>query len=402
MPPVQGQSHPRVLKRSPARSVRLVADGDGGRVVVKRFHGSDATRWPRTLSGLLDAARAGARARNEFALLEGLHASGAPVPRPLELRRAAGGGYEVAMEWFPDAVTLLELLEGAHPAPLPPAALADELARVLAGLQARGLHHPDLHAGNVLVGPQGELVLIDFHKARLGRPPGPAALERQLAQLAAGTREFVPRSLRRRFLRSWRAALPPELAGAVAASAADERTLARRVEAAGLRLRRETVLRRRGRWTRAGTAVEPLAGAPGWQRVGADPALLAAVAAHAGGNASTIPEQRPSGARPWVRAGRDRETHALLAVWRTAARLHEHRLPCAAPLALATGSPPWLALELPAGARPAEAGERAAARDRLAALLADRGLAAALADEHLFVLPSGAPCAVGLAELERA
>jgi tRNA A-37 threonylcarbamoyl transferase component Bud32 len=363
----------RELKRGPARSVRLVAT-DGGARVIKRFEG----RGPFSL--------ARSRARREFRLLSALHAAGLRVPRPLALS-GVRGGHEVAMEWFPQAVALQALLDGRGPWPIPPARLAAALARLLAELQARGLDHPDLHAGNVLVLPSGELAALDFHRARLRRRLSAEDLERHLVQLAAGTRESTPRAFRARFLRDWLGSLPSELA----AGLPDRAALAARVEARARILRREVVRRRRARWMRAGTAVEPLspgAGSSGWQRVGADGGRIAALAA----------------GRP--RAGElllvPRSARAARALWLTAARLSEHRVASAAPLALCVAPRPWLALELPAGARRAFPGELPGARARLQAELARRGLAARLADGEIWFAPGGRPLIAGAGELHDA
>ena len=410
---------PVLLKQSLKRSVRLVEAEGGRRQVVKRFHGaSEPPRGARRLPGMgaipglgaLRSAHDAARARNELELLSHLHASGAPVPRPLELRRGAGGGHEVVMEWVPDSVTLLEVLAGEAPYPVAPPELTRRAARLLAALEARGLDHPDLHAGNVLVDPRGELVAIDFHRARLVDRLDAGALESHLVQSCAGSREFVSRSERRRFLSEWFRALPARLARQLG-PAPDLRALARRVEDRGRELRRATVLRRQARWTREGTAVAPLApelwpGSRGWIRAGADPARLAALLRSPSAPESTpeAPRHR-SGLRGWRASDRvggappadlllaRPRVPELLAIWLASARLFEHRIPCAAPLAVSTGPRPWLALELPAGARPANADELPSARARLLEALADRGLRAELAEEHVWVAPGASPAA---------
>jgi RIO-like serine/threonine protein kinase len=162
-------SRTRTLKSSPARSVRLeYGGGTDGRGeaeprVVKRF----------AAGGLFSVPRDAARARREHALLTELHACGLPVPRPLSLERR-GDGWEVAMQWIPQARTLQERLLAGDTRDLPARALGTLLAR----LQAAGVDHPDLHPGNVLIDAAGSAWAIDFHKARRGGRPAVAQLKR--------------------------------------------------------------------------------------------------------------------------------------------------------------------------------------------------------------------------------
>jgi tRNA A-37 threonylcarbamoyl transferase component Bud32 len=384
MPPVPGDSQgpigverappafpagERELKRGPSRSVRVARAEGGAEVVIKRFARAGPTR-------LLDRARA----RREFEVLRALHGSGVSVPRPLELREGLDA-CEVVMECASGA-PLQAILEGRAPWPVPPRRVARDLGRLLAELHARGLDHPDLHAGNVLVQPAGGLVALDFHKARLGARLTGETLERHLVQLAAGAREFAPRSFRARFAAAWRAALPAALVRELPPA----RELARRVEARARILRREVVRRRQARWTRAGTAVEPLAPGGVWARAGCDPARIRALRAG-----------RPG---PGDHVLHPRSKRAARALWRTAARLYEHRVPCAAPLLLdCAAARPWLALDLPPGARPARPAELAAARTLLAAELGERALAAALEPAHVWIDAGGRPLLVAVAEL---
>jgi tRNA A-37 threonylcarbamoyl transferase component Bud32 len=350
-----------LLKQGLSRSVRVGPDGR----VVKRFH-----RRPLSLG------RDRARAEREYEVLRALDAAGLPVPRPLELRAGEDGAYEVVMEWLDGAASLQSILDGETRWPIEPERLARALGRLLAALHGLGLEHPDLHAGNVLVLPDGELRAIDFHKARLGEGLDAAALESDLVQLAAGTREFVGPRFRARFLIEWyravaREDLPPR------------GELARRVEAAARPHRLAVVHRRRRRWTRAGTACRELEGLnEGFVRVGVEPARVTTIGRDRSG---VLVIERLT----WRDARR---------AWYAAARLYEHRVPCAPPLCLVRRPAPWLALELPAGGRPMVTGETGLAP--LAAQLIDRGLdLSELRPEHLWVDGRGRPFVAGLPAL---
>jgi tRNA A-37 threonylcarbamoyl transferase component Bud32 len=359
-----------VLKRSPARSVRLEAAPDGASsVVVKRFAGP----------GLLAPARDRARARREHELLVRLHALGLPVPRPLALERRQGG-WEVEMECVPRAHPFSALLEGLEAWPVPPGALARSLGRLLARLQACGIDHPDLHPGNALVDADGAAWAIDFHKARLVERLPASRLEAQLAHLSAGTRERCSARFRARFLWAWWRALPDGLR----ADLADLPALARRVEERARRERLPTVERRRLRWTRPGTAVRAvqLADGEGFERLDRAPglahALEAALERLGSGPARALlpcPGSRPG--RALVLRGSWR---TVSAAWYAAARLEEHALPAARPLAVARSGRAWAAFEVPAhGHEPRGwdelgTGSRLRGLGRIVGRLHDRGL----------------------------
>jgi len=345
-----------LLKVGSHRTVR-VADGgtspasSPGPVVVKRFARGGPLGWLRDRRN----------ARREFALLTELHRRGLPVPRPLGIERA-GAGYEVAMERI-DGAPLLDVLASDR-TDATDAELARELGRLLARLQRAGLDHPDLHARNVLLRPNGELVAIDFHAARLHATAGdalPPTWRRDLVVATAGLRDVTSRTFRARALAAWLDAL--------AAPPAPRRELARSIEDEARRLRHRVVQKRRLRWTRAGSACRAVdrGAARGFvanELTEADvEALLAAL---------RDGRHELAGRRHWLFVrGPERDVRA---VYENAARLLEHGLPAARPGALWVHPDPVAVLALPAGSRPAATVE-AAEHERFLARLADRGLA---------------------------
>ncbi|MDA1265505.1 MAG: phosphotransferase, partial [Planctomycetota bacterium] len=180
-----------ILKTGARRTV--TREWEGGRSqIVKRYHARGV--WNRVGDRL--------RAAREFAALEQLAARGLPVPAPIEVRRR-NGQWELILEDLSDAVSLDDLLEGREPWPVPATQVAPHLGRLLAALVGGGVRHGDLHAGNVLVQPDGRVALIDLARVRLGATVEPEGL---LVGCAAGLRERDPRGFRARVLAAFRAA----------------------------------------------------------------------------------------------------------------------------------------------------------------------------------------------------
>lgn len=355
-PPEQPDSPASIGPRAEADAAPPGAPGSGRARIVKRFERGGPLGWIRDRRN----------ARREFALLRELHARGLPVPRPLGLERR-GAGFEVAMERI-EGETLLERCGDADPAGS--AELAHRLGRLLARLQRAGLDHPDIHARNVLVRPDGELVAIDFHAARLRRPLRTAALpptwRRDLVVGAAGLRDGTARTFRARALRAWLAELQPRM------ERGERHALARSIEAEARRFRRAFVLKRRRRWTRIGTAcravvdarAEPV-GLAARELSEADEARLRA-ALESGAD-------ELAGAWHWLLIRTDpRRARALQEI---AGRLAEHELAAARPALWIQRPAAAVALALPRGARPLAAGDiDPIERARFEARLRDRGL----------------------------
>ncbi|MEO6709808.1 MAG: lipopolysaccharide kinase InaA family protein, partial [Planctomycetota bacterium] len=326
---------PLVLKQSLHRCVRLERRSEGA-VIVKRFE----QRGP--LGRALDAGRA----RREYQVLTHLTNASVSVPRPLSLTRR-GRAYEVEIEWIDGARSLAELCRaGAHLS----VELARRLGELLAGLHGAGVDHPDLHAGNVLITAAGRVVAVDFDKARIVQRVGEKQVLRDLVSLCAGLREATLPGWRALALRAWWQGLDPALRDRLTPPRAFEVELLARVR----RLR--VVQARERRWTRAGSAVEALAGGRGFARVGADPATIARALA-----GETLPEStiRVAGSRRQV-----------LALWRSMARLEEHAVPAPRCWLLSDESPACAWFELGAERKPSTP----RGRGRWIGALVDRGL----------------------------
>jgi tRNA A-37 threonylcarbamoyl transferase component Bud32 len=339
-----------VLRARAFRSVELEPGGEPA-VVVKRFH------HPNPLLAPFD----GARARREQAALVALHAAGLPVPRPLGLVRAARG-FEVRLAAVEGARTLAESLADGGAPPGGWERLLARLGRLLAGVQAAGWEHGDLHPGNVLVDAQGAPWLIDFQRARRVPPDAARALA-ELVECAAVARERLAPRLRARFLVAWLRALPAGLRPALAGTA-----LARAVESRARTRRLALVRTGLGRWLRESSRVRVLDGGARLERrdLAGEP-----------GDALELRALRAE----------------LEARWLGAARLLEHGLPVARPARLLRGSR-WLGrgaaalFEPPVAGAPSERALLDALEERGLALAAPR---IALGPAGLYFLPPREP-----------
>lgn len=187
---VQTESAGGLLGRRPALRCELSGIGT---VVVKHYARGGALRkflgdrYLRTAVG---------RAESEFRMLERLKRLGLQVPDAVGFAEKGG---VLRQHWLftreiPGARTMAEVAvtDGASALENLLPAAADQVQRLI-GLK---VHHVDLHPGNVLVGADGQVYLIDFDKAVHFSGP--------------------PRALREQYLCRWRRAvikhrLPPEL-----------------------------------------------------------------------------------------------------------------------------------------------------------------------------------------------
>jgi hypothetical protein len=235
-----------------------------------------------------------------------------------------------------------------------------------------------------------------------------ARLEAQLAHLEAGLRERASARFRARCLLAWLRALPPDLPRPRGTRA----ELAARVAQRARRERCATVERRRLRWTRPGSAVREvaLAGGDGFERADGPPDVARALEAalERSGSAAArqvlacpaAPARRVLVLRgPW---------RTVRAVWYAAARLEEHHLPAARPLALARAARSWAAFALPGEGHLLQdwgaLGERGLrALSALVAQLHDRGLALEdVAPQHLWLGADGSLTIAAAPRLSRA
>jgi RIO kinase 1 len=125
----------------------------------------------------------------EFAALRQLHASGAPVPYPVQVI-----GTEVLIEFIgePDGTAAPRLAE-TRPQGAELASLWDQLVQAMVTLARLGLAHGDMSAYNLLV-YRGRLVMIDLPQVVdvVANPGGSGFLDRDAANVA---RWFTARGL---------------------------------------------------------------------------------------------------------------------------------------------------------------------------------------------------------------
>lgn len=144
-------------------------DGPFGSAVLRTYRrGGLASRLSAEHYLWLGESRT--RGVREVHLLEGLRERGLPVPAPIAaawwregcLYRAA-----LLMERVPVRADFLSLMhDDATTAPW------EEVGRAFSRFERAGARHPDLNARNVLLRPDGGVVLIDWDRGRLADRPG--------------------------------------------------------------------------------------------------------------------------------------------------------------------------------------------------------------------------------------
>jgi tRNA A-37 threonylcarbamoyl transferase component Bud32 len=206
--PDRAMSEPgvRLLKNSPSSRVALLSMSLAGRpcaVILKRFA---VRRWSDPLTALVRPTPALRSWINGNGLRERL----LPTARPLAIwHRIVGGlareGY-LLTEYVPDSRDLHgrlhDLTEAADCLGLRKE--IDAVARLVRSLHQRHLSQRDLKAGNILIGPQGP-ILIDLVGLRVQRKLGPSRRVQNIARLNASfhAREGLTRTDRLRFLRTY-------------------------------------------------------------------------------------------------------------------------------------------------------------------------------------------------------
>jgi tRNA A-37 threonylcarbamoyl transferase component Bud32 len=144
-----------VVKQNRPRTVWRVPDVAGGLLVKHyRVQAKDAIR----------ALVTPGRAEREYRAMESLCSVGLPTVRPLGYADHRKGAW-LQEAWFigrlvKDARTLAEALADGVGDPWP---LALQAAGVVARLHEHRVLHRDLHAGNLLLDPEGQLLIIDLH-----------------------------------------------------------------------------------------------------------------------------------------------------------------------------------------------------------------------------------------------
>lgn len=196
-----GQLDERVLDREYWRARGALEEAAGGRGTIAFVHEGDR-RWVLRhyrrgglVARLLDdtylwTGEDRTRAFREWRLLDLLARAELPVPRPVAAcYRRSGLLYraDLLTEELPTRLTLARALEAT---PLEPAvwrATGHSIGR----LHAHGVHHADLNAHNLLLGPRGMVYVVDFDRGRVRRRGAweqavLARLRRSLEKVTAG------------------------------------------------------------------------------------------------------------------------------------------------------------------------------------------------------------------------
>ena len=151
-----------VLARSDRRQIIGLPDETEPRRVAKIFEPRPRANrillWIQRCIGLRPADR-------EWRALTALHARGFPVPRPIERERLARNRDLLVLERIAGK-PVADVLSEEHACR---GDLLPELGRAVARLHALGFVHGDLHAGNWIVGPFGDLHLLDLQRTRRTR-----------------------------------------------------------------------------------------------------------------------------------------------------------------------------------------------------------------------------------------
>jgi 3-deoxy-D-manno-octulosonic acid kinase len=171
------QPDERVFDREAWRARRGLEETAGGRGTVA-FLRDGEHRWvlrhyrrgglvARVLDDTyLYTGAARTRSFREFRLLRQLREWRLPVPRPVAARYQRRGllyRADLVTEELPTRRTLAQALAAAPLA----ASTWREVGACIASLHARGVHHADLNAHNLLVGADGAVYVLDFDRGRV-------------------------------------------------------------------------------------------------------------------------------------------------------------------------------------------------------------------------------------------
>ncbi len=181
------------LRSLPGRRVFRARAG-GVPVVVKEF----------TPRGLRDRLRS--RARVEAAAARRVADRGLPVVEPLALMRLADGRERLFLREVEGARSVQEIFEEGRSPAGERHRLACRLGRLVACIHAARIRHRDLHADNILVRPDGELVLVDASCMRTAAFMSRWRKTRSLARFVVFFLERTNRVQRYLFLREYVAA----------------------------------------------------------------------------------------------------------------------------------------------------------------------------------------------------
>lgn len=205
-----------VVKRNPVRTVWRVPREGGLALYVKRF----------SVGRLLDPVKyllVPSRAMAEWRASLGMREAGLPAAEVVAMaeRRVAGvlRGAMLAVREVPDTRELVPFLFRRWPGGGPRSgaeararrALLRRLGALVRRLHDAGFVHPDLHGGNVLLGPGGEeptVTIIDLHTVRRRPSVDPGTREENLARLLHSMLTATSVADRARVLRAYEGAAP--------------------------------------------------------------------------------------------------------------------------------------------------------------------------------------------------
>jgi len=170
-------------------TVAFIRAPQGQRWVLRHYRRGGLVAW---LAGdrYLWQGEESTRSFREWRLLRQLRSWGLPVPQPVAARyRRSGLVYraDLLSAELPVRRTLAQALQDA---PLPSSSWV-AVGACVAALHARGVHHADLNAHNLLLGPADDVYVLDFDRGRV-RTRGPweaevlSRLRRSLLKVTAG------------------------------------------------------------------------------------------------------------------------------------------------------------------------------------------------------------------------
>ena len=188
----------RILRQTPRRRV-IYVPGAPALLVKQYFHHSPVDLVKKLVRGT--------PALREWRALREAERRHLPVPKPFALGRRERQSFLVT-EFVEPAVTLEDFAK-AEPAGMK-RRIIREIALLVRAMHDAGLYQRDLHLGNLLLRQRGsnrEYFLLDLQRIDIDPLHGLAKRWRDLAALAGGC-EYVCRSDRRRFLKSYLSVAP--------------------------------------------------------------------------------------------------------------------------------------------------------------------------------------------------
>ena len=144
--------------------------GESGKWFLRHYlRGGRAALFSRDRYLFLGTRRV--RSFAEFRLLASMREAGLPVPRPIAAhfrRRGATYSANLITEWIEGARPLSGALRERDDA----REIMGRVGAVAARFHRAGICHADLNANNILIGPDGGVLLVDFDRARRRKPGG--------------------------------------------------------------------------------------------------------------------------------------------------------------------------------------------------------------------------------------